>query len=183
MKIFRSIKSNFITQKFGENLNNFYAQLGMKGHNGIDFGTKLPDGVEELRYDVDEPGTVINLSLSPTAGFGITIDTEGYRHIYWHLKSMSCKVGDTVKLGNVLGMTDNTGQYTTGAHLHRGLYQITAPTPTSKGAVINQDNGYGGAIDPMPFYNGIWVVDYIKQQMGIIQQMIFILQKLLNLIK
>jgi murein DD-endopeptidase MepM/ murein hydrolase activator NlpD len=179
MKIFRSIQSNHINQKFGENANDFYAQLGLKGHNGIDFGTKV---TEELRYDVDQEGVVIGLSLSPTAGFGITIDTDGYRHIYWHLKSMSVKVGDVVKLGNVLGWTDNTGLYTTGPHLHRAIYQ-TVKDVNGKASVINKDNGYDGAIDFLPLYTGIWVVDYIKQQMGIIQKMIFILQQLLNLIK
>jgi murein DD-endopeptidase MepM/ murein hydrolase activator NlpD len=179
MKIFRAIQSNQINQRFGENANDFYRQLNLKGHNGVDFGTKQ---TEELRYDVDQDGTVVSLSLSPTAGFGITIDTEGYRHIYWHLKSMSVKVGDIIKLGNVLGATDNTGIYTTGPHLHRGLYQTTKDA-NGKASVINQDNGYGGAVDLMPFYTGIWCVDYIKQQMGIITKMVFILQQILNLMK
>lgn len=179
MRIFRSIQSNQINQKFGENANGFYAELGMKGHNGVDFGTKE---TEELRYDVDKDGVVVSLSLSPTAGFGITIDTEGYRHIYWHLKEMKVRVGDVVKLGNVLGITDNTGIYSTGPHLHRGLYQTTKDT-NGKATTTNKDNGYDGAVDLMPFYNGVYVVDYIKQQMGTIQKMIFVLQQLKNLMK
>jgi len=179
MRIFRSIASNQINQKFGENANSFYAQLGQKGHNGVDFGTKE---FEDLRYDVDQDGVVVNLSLSPTAGFGITIDTEGYRHIYWHLKSMCVKVGDVVKLGNLIGVTDNTGIYTTGPHLHRGLYQTTKDV-NGKASVINKTNGYDGAVDLMPFYTGVYVVDYIKQQMGIIQKIIWLLQELLKLYK
>ena len=179
MKIFRSLQTNILTQKFGENLNDFYKQLGLAGHNGQDWGAK--DG-EQIRYDVDDPGTVVSLSLSPTAGFGITIDTEGYRHIYWHLKTINCKVGDNIKLGNLIATADNTGIYTTGTHLHRGLYQ-TVKDANGKASVINADNGYGGAVDYMPFYTGIYVVDYINQQIGILQKILGILKQLLGLMK
>ena len=179
MKIFRATKIDKINQYFGENANSFYATLGMKGHNGIDFAAKIGD---EVRFDVDSDGIVSQLSLSPTAGFGITIDTEGYRHIYWHLKTINCKVGDNIKLGNLIATADNTGIYTTGTHLHRGLYQ-TVKDANGKASVINADNGYGGAVDYMPFYTGIYVVDYINQQIGILQKILGILKQLLGLMK
>jgi len=40
-KYYNKNKECEITQLFGENLNNFYAQLGLPGHNGIDFRTKF----------------------------------------------------------------------------------------------------------------------------------------------
>lgn len=180
MKIFKSIKNSTINQYFAENANDFYKQLSMLGHNGVDWSAN--DG-DQIRYDVDEPGTVVSLSLSPTAGFGITIDTEGYRHIYWHLKEIKVVVGQQVKLGNLIATADNTGIYTTGTHLHRGLYQTVKDINTGKAVVINADNGYGGAINPQPFHTGIYVVDYINQQIGIIQKMINILKQLLDLLR
>ena len=50
-----------------------------------------------------------------------------------------------VKKGDLIGYVDSSG-FSTGHHLHWGLYEMT-----SNGATINLQNGYGGAIDPMPF--------------------------------
>ena len=68
--------------------------------------------------------------------------------------------GQEVKCGDLLGLGDSTG-LSTGDHLHFGL------KPCNKdGVSSNEGNGYFGAIDPIPFYENIFVLDVlnIKQQ-------------------
>ena len=45
---------------------------------------------------------------------------------YLHLSSIDVKVGDTMQVGQQLGVTGNTGTRTTGEHLHFGVKQIAA---------------------------------------------------------
>jgi murein DD-endopeptidase MepM/ murein hydrolase activator NlpD len=120
--------------------------------------------------------------MDATQGFGITIDDDKYRHIYWHLKEIKVKAGDIVESGDLIATADNTGIYTTGTHLHRGLYEITRDS-NGKASLINKDNGYGGAIDIQPFYTGIFIKDYMDNltaQLGILQQIIALIKKFLG---
>lgn len=128
-----------VTQFFGENLNPLYAQLGLKGHNGLDFA--CPNRTPVLSA---HDGFVLQVfdetNTSVTKGYGVYISTEeGWFTVYWHMLSVAVKQGETVKAGQPLGYSDNTGQ-STGPHLHFGLY----PFP-------RENNGYGGAIDPLPY--------------------------------
>jgi murein DD-endopeptidase MepM/ murein hydrolase activator NlpD len=142
---------NLISQEFGRNDVPFYAQLGLKGHNGIDFiapsGTEVfaaHDGKITKAYDTTNSSTTI--------GYGVWIThIEGWQTVYFHLKDVLVKVGDMVKAGDLIGHADNTGKYTTGSHLHFGLY----PANPDKG------NGYDGAIDPIKYFS-------IEQITGII---------------
>jgi murein DD-endopeptidase MepM/ murein hydrolase activator NlpD len=180
MKILRALKSNFCSQKFGQNLNPIYHQEGLLGHNGIDF--VATDG-EEIRFNIDTRGTVVHLSDSLTYGIGVTVDTvdeygNGYRHIYWHLKDYVVKVGDVLDTGDLIGHADNTGQ-STGTHLHYGIY----PCVKENGEWITNPalnhNGYEGAVDPMPWFQNIFVLDYLSMQ----TQAIGLLQKIIALCK
>jgi len=45
-----------------------------------------------------------------------------------------------------MGISDNTGKYTTGNHLHFGLKKCD-----KTGRTLDYDNGYHGAIDPKPY--------------------------------
>jgi len=178
MKIYRSIKSNFISQHFGENLNPIYDQEGMLGHNGIDFVASYG---EEVRFDVDTRGTVVHLSDSPTYGIGVTVETDDgthYRHIYWHLKDYVVKVGDVLDTGDLLGHANSTGQ-STGTHVHRGVY----PCVNENGSWVTDpdlfNNGYKGAIDPAPFLDNVYVLDFLSLE----GQEISLLQLIISLIK
>ena len=143
-----------LSQLFGENLNTFYAELGLLGHNGIDVA--CPRGTPIY---ASHDGKVIYRSLSMTAGLGIKIATnDAYAYedkvchfytIYWHLSQVFVEDNEAVKEGDLIGMSGNTGQYTTGAHLHFGL----APCYEQNNQYIKlyPNNGYGGYIDPLPF--------------------------------
>jgi murein DD-endopeptidase MepM/ murein hydrolase activator NlpD len=131
-----------VTQPFGVNYLDFYANLKMKGHNGIDF--KARNGCPVLAA---HGGIVSDCGTDSGGGNYVELDSaEGYRTIYYHLKSIGVSKGHGVSAGFVIGTADNTGVYTTGDHLHFGLKEI------KNGATINKDNGYNGAIDPAPFF-------------------------------
>ena len=68
-------------------------------------------------------------------------------------------------------MAGNTG-ISTGAHLHFGYYP----------ALANKNNGYGGAEDPMPFYDNRFCLD-IKTQIGVLQKLIEMYLAILNVLK
>jgi hypothetical protein len=135
-----------VNQPFGVNFYNFYSQMGLKGHNGVDFRAKdgfncyaSHAGIVTWAGEDNQGGISVNLS-SGNDGFG-------YYTIYYHLKDVVVAVNDKVQAGQLIGHTDNTGKYTTGDHLHFGLKLI------NNGLTMNKDNGYLGAIDPTPYFN------------------------------
>ncbi len=163
------LKECFLNQAFGQNSVDFYRKLGHKGHQGLDL--HAPTGTP--CYAVFD-GTVTKASTdtheSLSAGRYVYVETEAeqeggesvkYQTCYFHLEHADVKTGDKVVAGQQLGTCDNTGQYTTGAHLHFGLYKYTL----KNGAwVRDESNGYGGAIDPEPYMQEGWIVNSSKKQ-------------------
>ncbi len=175
MKIYRSCKTNLISQCFGENKNSIYKEWNLAGHNGIDW--LIQDG-EPVYFDVDGRGKVIEVSLDYSAGLGVVVQTEGFKHIFWHLKRVDVKVGDIVETGDLLGLGDSTG-YSTGPHLHRGLKKCD-----ENGITINRDNSYDGAIDPILFLQNIWVVDkkkFLEEKLSVLTGIVNLLKLLIGL--
>ena len=181
------IKPQIISQTFGVN-SQFYSQSqygGIKGHNGIDFIAQhgLPvyaihDGTAYYEYDGSQgEGVVIHTNTQFD-------DNKGnqcyYKTIYWHLCSaikepkftspiyiavgyhpdMSgiSNKGIQVKEGDLIGYADNTGT-STGDHLHLGLKPCAIGEPSGSWYNIEQNNGYNGAIDPIPFFSGRFAID------------------------
>ena len=153
-------------QGFGHN-GEWYRKNGInvKGHTGIDMG-----GVHGEPIRAAHDGVVISAGGDEKAGFGVSVATEQeyeyegdkayYKTIYWHMPAPFChgkqhnipvKVGQRVKAGQVIGYINSTG-FSTGDHLHFGLKPITKVGDWYKN--IEQDNGYHGAIDPYPYFNG-----------------------------
>ncbi len=138
----------YITQKFGQNYADFYSKLGMKGHSGIDLraerGTKvyaMHDGI--VKWAGDYSGFGINVLLETTELF----DDKKYQTLYAHLLEVKVAVNQIVKAGDIIGLTDNTGKYTTGDHLHISLYEID-----KNNSRLNTGNGYFGGINSAPFF-------------------------------
>ncbi len=136
-----------ISQRFGTNPDgypDFYRQFGYKGHNGIDFY-----GVKNDYIFAACDGYVKTAHFDST-GYGnltVILDNEGGQHYYGHQNVISVKVGDVVKAGNLIGYMGNTGNiiggpYSDGTHLHYGY------RPDG----YDRNNGYGGFIDPMQFF-------------------------------
>jgi murein DD-endopeptidase MepM/ murein hydrolase activator NlpD len=158
---------------FGENANDFYRQLGLKGHNGIDYRTynyqdaKAPvfaahDGyvISDKNAQSDTAGRYVQL-LSDE----VEIDGKPCKvlTIYFHLSKARVSITDAltsawfwrkpqqrfVRAGVKIGDSGNTGQYTTGPHLHFGMYILWK---RSEGVyTTDSGNGYDGAVDPLPF--------------------------------
>lgn len=161
-----------ITQWFGENPQ-LYARFNLAGHNGID--VVRPHG--EVMYAI-ESGTIVNTKDTPD-GFGIHLrlvsdkkNSKGYHHewTYGHCSRLLVKQGDHVDEGQAIALMGNTGFVVSGAtpfwkynpyagtHLHLGLREVKMPKTggwTYEGSnvrlsVVNSNNGYKGAIDPIP---------------------------------
>jgi hypothetical protein len=129
-----------ITQVFGNKLIlngvDFYGQWGLKGHNGIDYGT--PTGVNIL---APHKGT-IKEAYYDEKGYGwyVKIENDIEGSVLGHMLSLAVKIGDIVSERQKVGVSDNTGA-STGSHLHWGYYRF----PRDK------NNGYNGFIDQTPY--------------------------------
>ena len=89
---------------------------GVKGtfHNGVDL--PIPSGT---RLNAMANGIVTAVGFENGGGNYVRIKYDnGYETFYCHLQSSSVKVGQRVQCGQQVALSDNTGIYTTGAHLH-----------------------------------------------------------------
>lgn len=146
MKLLLPIKDISVTQPFGVNYLDFYKKMGMKGHNGIDFKTK-----RGCIINAAHSGTVSWAGEDSGGGISVILNTKNFKTIYYHLLKIKVRQGNIVKQGQIIGLADNTGKYTTGDHLHFGLKLID-----KNGITINKDNGYKGAINPAPYFKKNW---------------------------
>lgn len=158
--------------------------INVKGHTGIDMGAGHGE-IVRAAHD----GEVSYAGVDSMEGYGVVIRTlepfeyEGqelyFKTIYWHLiKEIPVKVGQKVKVGDIIGYADSTG-FSTGSHLHFGLKPQIAGENDWTWANAEQDNGYFGAIDPMPYFNGY----FAEEKASIINKMKLLLTLLKQLYK
>ena len=151
-RISEPLKEFKISQLFGANLVDFYKTLGIDGHNGLDL--RAPTGTpvyavndgEILAYADISGGIAVELFTAPIKIEGVDVRL---RIIYYHLLRYLVKTGDKVKKGQNIALADNTGRYTTGAHLHLG---VKAQYLVNGAWIQDNNNGYKGAIDPLPLF-------------------------------
>jgi len=120
----------------------FYKELGLAGHNGIDFICRQGTEIKAC-HDGD---VIVGNWSDGNKYVWIVNKTQKIKTMYCHLSAHKVKTGDKVKAGDVIALSGNTGKYTTGAHLHLGLYLIDA-----NGNYTEYNNGYDGAVDPAPY--------------------------------
>lgn len=185
------LNSVVVTQMFG-NPAKIYTDMGMIGHSGVDFlayhGEPIyasHDGYAS--YQVDAGG-----------GHGVVIITDKelddvngnpslWKSIYWHmvdglkepkLKSpLQGKTGFTkVECGDLIGYADNTG-LSFGDHCHYAIKKVATGETWGSFYNLNQSNGYFGAEDPMPYFDGNRPikVEILKKQVSLLQQLINLL--------
>lgn len=109
-----------VTQVYGARPE-YYAQFGLDGHEGVDWGGKegdpvlaAADGVVKLIAKDDGRHAYGNqIRLTHTVG------TDVYETIYAHLRGFVTEVkqGDAVKAGQQIGYLGSTGN-SSGPHLH-----------------------------------------------------------------
>jgi len=164
-----------INQPFGVNFLSFYKDSGMKGHNGIDFYA-----LDATPVYATHDGRVTFTGYDDAGGLGVVIRTEEkfdyyntstgalepsyLKTIYWHLKKDTIKVtgGQQVKAGDLIALSNNTGR-STGPHLHFALKPIYKGEQDWTWYNLEQNNGFFGAIDPMPYFEGTESVEPPKK--------------------
>ena len=111
-----------ITSSYGNRMINGNPEL----HSGIDFSSDLNSPVSSFTsgtvYKVVSGATPNSGNLNSTdgGGFGnyvVVKDTNGNYNYYAHMNGTSVKQGDTVQIGDKLGILGHTGR-STGPHLH-----------------------------------------------------------------
>ncbi len=167
-----------------------YQKFGMPGHNGMD----LAAGEQNIYAAMD--GTVIEKQTVPARGLGLGILTDeqydlgefGEHYIslrYWHLKTFYVEVGDKVKAGQCIGVSDTTG-YSSGNHLHFELQPMDKdagghPSPTYGGS--HQDGSIiAGSINPEPWIIETYAED-VPKLISLYTVLGPLLQKLLDALK
>lgn len=96
------------------------------GHQGTDIVTAA-----DATINCVADGTVLLASWNQETGFSIMVQhPSGLVSIYKHCKRLLKKNYESVKAGDALGIVGNTGEQTTGPHLHLELwYQGTSINP------------------------------------------------------
>ncbi len=160
-----------------------YPLLGMnKGHTGLDL--YAPSGAI-LRAPHD--GIVKELQLDPARGLGVGLITLDRRDMgehgvhyaktrQWHGKQILVSLGQKVKCGDPIMLADNTG-VSAGDHNHFELKPVEYDAMGNHYNVF-QGNGWFGAIDPLPHFQGMYAEDYLR-----LQQSLAVVRSLLEQLK
>ena len=129
-----------ITQLFGKTADS--GRLYSSGsHNGMDLAVNVGTPVKSV-LDGIVVGTGNTDLQKGCYSFGQWVyvrHNNGLGTIYAHLSAIKVSKGDHVKTGDVLGLSGNTG-YSTGPHLHLGLYADDGVTIAQYSNSINCKN-------------------------------------------
>lgn len=126
-----------VTSQYGERWGKF--------HYGIDFRASVGTEVKAMAGGIVE-GTGDTDIACKGASFGKWVFIKynnGLSSTYGHLSVISAKVGQEVKVGDVVGLSGNTGS-STGPHLHVGVYASTGvkvdtvPSKSCNGKIFTQ---------------------------------------------
>ncbi|MFA5379667.1 MAG: M23 family metallopeptidase [Dehalococcoidia bacterium] len=119
-----------------------YAQFGLIGHNGIDYGCPVGTPVhasaagQVTKIQTEEGGYGLHIRIQHPNG---TAPED--RTIYAHLSEVNVKLNQKVEQGEVVAKSGNSG-FSTVPHVHFEY----RPEP-------QQANGYNGAVDPTPYFS------------------------------
>jgi murein DD-endopeptidase MepM/ murein hydrolase activator NlpD len=120
--------------KTGNNLNDYFFFAPLKGiitngfnpaanHYGVDITSKENDAVKATL-----DGTIILSTWTLATGNVIIIQhKDNIISVYEHNSVLMKKVGDNVQAGDVIAIIGNTGELTTGPHLHFELWYQGSP--------------------------------------------------------
>jgi murein DD-endopeptidase MepM/ murein hydrolase activator NlpD len=107
----RPVAGDEIVSGFGVRIDPFLGRPAM--HTGLDFRAEIGDPIQATANGVV---TVAGWS----AGYGKTVEVDhgnGLATRYGHMSEIEVKVGQQIRIGQVLGKVGNTGR-STGPHLH-----------------------------------------------------------------
>lgn len=166
LQLYYPVKPDTVNQGFGVNGAYYQAHgINIVGHNGIDFKATHGQGVYASHAGTCYP------EIDGQGGNGVVLITDDqyddgnggqcyFKTIYWHLTQDDAVVhtGQHVNAGELIGYADNTG-LSSGDHLHFGLKKVNPGEPPFSWVTLNPNNGYLGAIDPTPYFNGKYAQD------------------------
>lgn len=207
--LYQPIKGAKITQGFGENnactdksrkkfvspvngvcpdgFESLYKNLGLNGHNGLDFHAKM---WEPIYASCDGIVEEVNTDIATGLGVGVITDKkypctetnleEHFKYRNWHFQAINVTKGQKVKTGDLLGWAGMTG-YATGPHDHFELKPV-AQKPSGWWYNILQDNGFKGAVDPAPYLLPLAAIDADKVK-KIFETMSKILEKISDMLR
>jgi len=177
LSLYYPVTPKFISQGFGVNGAYYQAHgIDIIGHNGLDMQAKhgqpiyaAHDGDAYYEIDGNQGEGVV---LRTTQMFDFPDGPAFAKTIYWHmvdsnkepLYTSPVKGHDAVygplrvKAGDLLGYANSTG-LSTGDHLHFGFKPCLPGEPVGTWYNVYQTNGYLGAIDPSPYFNGLFASD------------------------
>ena len=113
------VKKVLITQHFGDTDFSKTGAYNGHGHNGVDFGVSIGSSVLASASGV-VMGTGNTDTACARASYGKWIlikHKNGLATLYGHLSIIDVSAGQSVEVGQQIGLSGNTG-YTTGPHLH-----------------------------------------------------------------
>lgn len=97
-------------------------------HNGIDFKMEIGVPIRSIKSGIIH----VKDFGSQNAGKTVIIEAEdGRNYIFGHLSKFSVQEGQRVKVGELIGLSGNSG-HSTGAHLHFGVregHKFIDPSP------------------------------------------------------
>ena len=102
-----------VNSDFGKRSSPWAQSSGLEFHSGLDIGA-----AHGTRVSAPAPGTVVFAGTHPEYGITLIIDHgHDLKTLYGHLSKVMAAVGDTVRRGEVVAHTGNTGR-SSGPHLH-----------------------------------------------------------------
>ena len=109
MSVSWPLKEIRVNSPFGMRLHPIYHRYIM--HNGIDLHARHEDVLSIL------PGRVVRVGYDSRSGKFVTIQTGNYTISYCHLSQQYVHINESVKAGDAVGLSGQTGA-ATGEHLH-----------------------------------------------------------------
>lgn len=149
---------HYITSGFGyRKVINTKGGYTSKFHSGTDYGT---NGKKLPQYAI-ESGTILSCGRAKDGANFVWVKYPrlNVKMLHYHLDRVSCKTGQAVSRGTLLGYTGKTGK-ATGVHLHLGIWDL------AKGCYVNPEGfSYSEPVTPTPsrnYYKKGDRGDYIK---------------------
>jgi len=133
-----------VSQTFAEHVHRGQVNNWQYYYGGIDWA--IPTGTP---IKSAQDGKVTQVRRDAT-GYGVHVRIDhgnGYSAIYGHLMDYSVTVGQSVKAGEVIGRSDNTGN-STGPHLHFEVRKNNVPVDPAPMLVLSLEPGPGPEPEP-----------------------------------
>lgn len=103
-----------VSARYGQAPRNAGQWTGKGVHTGVDYGIASNSAAYAIAG-----GKVTAAGYDPTVGNYVSLEVAPGKTInYAHLNKVNVKAGQSIKGGEVLGLTGNTGSGSRGAHLH-----------------------------------------------------------------